>query len=90
MKNIEKISNSIACPNCKTTMEIFRVKKYSGQWPSVIIGTGIFCTLFFIGPIAGVPMILYGAYMFTTEDVISHCPNCGHYFKVWLNKEESA
>jgi DNA-directed RNA polymerase subunit RPC12/RpoP len=34
-------------------------------------------------------MLLVGIYMATAEETISHCPNCGHYFKVWVKEKVS-
>ena len=45
--------------------------------------------LFLIGALVGIPMLLLGIYMATTKETISRCPNCGHYFKVWVQETVS-
>jgi len=70
-------------------MELLKVKKYPGRWPAVLVVTGVFCCLLLVGALVGIPMLLLGIYMATAHETISHCPNCGHYYKVWMTGEGS-
>jgi hypothetical protein len=63
-------------------MLLVKIRKHPGGWPFVLIVLGLIFTLFFIGPIIGVPMMLLGIYMVTYHEIISLCPSCGAYFKV--------
>lgn len=74
--------DGVVCPQCHTGMKLLEVKKYSGKWGYGLIVGGIFCCLFVIGSVLGIPMILAGLFMGRAREVISHCPNCEHYFKV--------
>ncbi len=85
----EKIKDAAACLHCQTRMELLKVKKYPGRWPAVLVVTGVLCSLFLIGALVGIPMLLLGIYMATAYETISNCPNCGHYYKVWMGAEAS-
>jgi hypothetical protein len=89
MNVAEKIRDAVDCRNCHSPMELRRTKKYPGKWSLVLVVSGVFCCLFFIGVLVGIPMLLLGIYMATARQTISHCPNCGHYFKVWVKEEGS-
>jgi hypothetical protein len=78
----ETKGSPVECNQCDTPMLLVKAKKYPGAWPYVLIVLGVIFTLFFIGPIIGVPMLLLGFYMVTVREVISLCPSCGAYFKV--------
>ena len=80
----------VECRHCHADMELLTVKKYTGKWPYALVVTGVFCSLFVIGALVGIPLLLLGIYMLTAEQAISYCPSCGHYFKVWLLDEASA
>ena len=90
MKVGEKITDSVECRECHTQMELLRVKKHPGRWPPVLMISGVVCCLFFVGALIGIPMLLLGIYMATAKETMSHCPNCGHYFKVLIRDEGSA
>ena len=81
--------DTAACIHCHTRMEVFRVKKYPGKWPTIVVVAGVFCCLFLIGALVGIPLLLLGIYMATAKETISRCPKCGHYFKVWMREEGS-
>ena len=85
----EDINGTASCLHCHTPMELLKVKKYSGRWPAVLVVTGVFCCLFLIGALIGIPILLIGIYMATAQETISRCPNCGHYFRVWVQEEVS-
>lgn len=85
MKRGGKIADSVACRECRAEMEILRIKRYPGRWPTVLIISGVVCSLFFVGAVIGIPLLLLGIYMATAKDTVSHCPNCGHYFKMWMD-----
>ncbi|HUV49772.1 MAG TPA: LITAF-like zinc ribbon domain-containing protein [Anaerolineae bacterium] len=87
MSVTEKTNYSVECRNCKTPMVILKIKQHSGKWPLMLIAAGVFCCLFVIGALIGIPMLLLGIYMATIKNTISYCPNCGYYFKVWMVKE---
>jgi hypothetical protein len=89
MNVAERIRDAMGCRQCQGPMEIIKTKKYPGRWPLVLMVSGVFCSLFFVGVLIGIPMLLAGIYMATAKETISHCPNCGHYFKVWMKGEES-
>ncbi|MBF0550617.1 MAG: LITAF-like zinc ribbon domain-containing protein [Deltaproteobacteria bacterium] len=74
------MGDSVDCRQCQTRMEVTQVKKYSGKWPYILIGLGVFCSLFLLGPIVGFPLLIAGIYMATAREQISYCPNCGYYF----------
>lgn len=80
---------TVACTQCHTGMDVLRVKKYPGRWPALLVVAGVFCCLFLIGAVVGIPMLLLGIYMATAKETISRCPECGHYFKVWVREERS-
>ena len=82
----EESRDTVACTHCQTRMELSHVKKYPGRWPAVLIAAGVFCCLFLIGALVGIPMLLLGIYMATAKETISRCPDCGHYFKVWTGE----
>ena len=73
---------AVECRHCKTPMEVVRARKYSKKTSIVLMAGGLFCSLFFIGALIGVPILVAGIYMFMAQDTISHCPGCGFYFKV--------
>jgi hypothetical protein len=70
-------------------MEVLKIKKYPGRWPAVLVVAGVFCCLFFIGALVGIPMLLLGIYMATAEENVNRCPNCGHYYRVWMEGQAS-
>jgi hypothetical protein len=74
------------CSQCQTPMETASIKKYPGNWPTVLICLGIFFTFFFIGAVLGIPMILLGIYMSLAKESVCHCPNCGNYFRILLRR----
>ncbi len=78
----EMDSGSVECRHCKTPMEVVRTKKYPGKGSIALIAGGLFCSLFFLGILVGVPMLMAGIYMLTAQVTISHCPGCGYYYKV--------
>ncbi|MBF0451849.1 MAG: LITAF-like zinc ribbon domain-containing protein [Candidatus Magnetomorum sp.] len=80
--------NRIECQYCADDMEIMQVKKFSGKWPITLIVAGLFCTLFFVGPLIGLPMLLIGIYMATAEDTIRFCPSCGNFYRIWIKDEQ--
>lgn len=79
----------VECRHCRTDMELLTVKKYTGKWSYVLVVTGVFCSLFIVGALVGIPLLLLGIYRMTAKQAINYCPNCGHYFKVWLVEETS-
>ena len=81
--------DTVVCTHCRTRMDVLHVKKYPERWPAILVVAGVFCCLFFIGAVVGIPMLLLGIYMATAKETISRCPKCGHYFKVWKRKEGS-
>ncbi len=85
----EDINGTASCLHCQTPMEQLKVKKYSGRWPAVLVVTGVLFCLFLIGALIGIPILLMGIYMATAQETISRCPNCGHYFRVWIQEEVS-
>jgi len=89
MSEAKKVKNSVDCRHCHSQMEVIKVKKYSGKWPLILVVTGVFCCLFFVGAIIGIPMLLLGIYLVTAEETISYCPNCGNYFKVLLVNQDA-
>jgi DNA-directed RNA polymerase subunit RPC12/RpoP len=89
MKIVEEISDSVECSQCRNRMRLIKIKKHSGGWPVVILVSGLFSCFFFFGALVGIPLILLGIYMIASEETISHCPNCGHYFKALVIKKES-
>ncbi|MBF0526493.1 MAG: LITAF-like zinc ribbon domain-containing protein [Deltaproteobacteria bacterium] len=70
------------CRQCQTRMEVTQAKKYPGKWPYILMGLGVFCSLFLLGPIVGFPLLIAGIYMVTVRQPISYCPNCGYYFHI--------
>lgn len=84
MNQRDQMADSVMCRECQTDMEVLRIKRYPGRWPTVLILLGAFCCLFFVGAVIGLPMLLLGIYMATAKENVSYCPTCGHYFKVWL------
>lgn len=82
MSQEEMDSGSVDCRHCKTPMEVVRTKKYPGKGSIALIAGGLFFSLFFLGILVGVPMLIVGIYMFTAKVTISHCPGCGYYYKV--------
>ncbi len=73
----------IDCRHCGTKMHLQRIKKYPGSWPYVIGGLGLFFTLFMIGAVIGIPMLLIGIYMGMAQSTIRLCPECGYYYEVY-------
>ena len=91
MNDFEETQGSpVECNQCDTPMLLVKIKKYPGAWPYVLIALGTLFTLFLIGPIIGVPMLLLGIYMVTYREVISLCPSCGAYFKVLGLREKKS
>ncbi len=87
MTAAEKIRRSVGCSQCHAAMEVVSVKKHPGRWPIALVVLGVLCCLFFVGALVGLPLLLVGIYMAMAKETISHCPNCGHYFKVWMQEE---
>jgi hypothetical protein len=87
MSVAERSGGAIDCRHCRSPMEIIKTKKYPGRWPLVLVISGVFFTLFFIGALVGIPMLMLGIYMATAKKTISLCPNCGYFFKVWVKEE---
>ncbi|MBW1942814.1 MAG: LITAF-like zinc ribbon domain-containing protein [Deltaproteobacteria bacterium] len=87
MKLEEEIIDSVECRECHSRMELLRVKKHPGRWPLVLMISGVACCLFFVGALIGIPLLLLGIYTATAKETMRHCPNCGHYFKVWVQAE---
>jgi len=89
MKAAQKIRDSVECSHCHNRMELLRIKKYTGRYPLVLVILGVFCSLFFFGALVGIPILLSGIYMAKARETISHCSNCGHYFKVFGQEDGS-
>lgn len=86
MTMAENTNDGVACRHCRTPMELLKVKKFPGGWPILLIVAGVFCSLFFVGVIIGIPMMLLGIYMAMAGETINHCSNCGNYYRVLINK----
>ncbi len=72
-----------SCRQCDSRMELVNVKKFAGRWPMALIIAGVFCCLFFIGALVGIPLLIGGIYMATAKVNINRCPECGYYYNVW-------
>lgn len=76
----------VRCRNCDAPMTLVRMRKHPGPWPYILMVLGIFFSLFIVGPLVGVPMLILGLYMALSSEVVSLCSDCGAYFKVMLVK----
>jgi len=85
----EETDASVVCRHCKSPMEPIRRKKYSKRWAVGLVLGGVFCCLFFIGALVGIPMLLVGIYMAMAEETINHCSSCGYYYEVWSEEKMS-
>ncbi len=81
-------NDAVQCRQCQTPMILVKIRKNVGIWPYIFVGMGIIFTLFFVGAILGIPMIILGLYMLTTTPIVSRCPSCGYYFETITAKYE--
>ena len=73
---------SVICRYCQDQMERMSVKTFSEKWALGMMIMGLICCLFVIGPLIGIPIFLFGIYMWMAENTINYCPSCGHYYKI--------
>jgi len=78
--------SAINCTHCGNEMTIAKVKKYTGSSPLFMLGLGLLSSLFLVGPIIGLPMILIGLYMVIAKETVKLCPSCGFYYRVYLQE----
>lgn len=66
----------MTCAQCKGEMEPYTGPKYSRKMGGFLIGAGAFATLFWIGAVLGVPLILIGGYMVGAKRQLWVCKEC--------------
>ncbi len=85
----EMNENFVECQYCESQMKLTLIRKFPGFWPYVLICLGFVFTLFVVGAILGIPILLTGIYMLISRETISLCPGCGAYFQVLVLDDDS-
>ncbi|CAM2057510.1 hypothetical protein DSUL_150122 [Desulfovibrionales bacterium] len=80
MKSTPKHYVGTKCSQCNKRMDIIAVRKYDGKWGPWLIGAGVILSLLG-GLIIGVLLFMSGIYVMTAKEILSCCPDCGHFFK---------
>jgi hypothetical protein len=86
-ETLESPSNAPNCQHCQDRMVVEEVRKHPGSWPKVLCGLGLLFSMFMVGPIVGIPMLLIGIYMYQAKETICLCPSCGYHYQVFTNPE---
>lgn len=84
MTDWEETEEAVACRHCGNRMLTARVRKYDGAWPWILIASGALFSLFIVGALVGIPVLLLGIYAATAREVVRHCDKCGYYYKALL------
>ena len=69
-------NKKMMCAQCNGEMEPYTGPKYSKKVGGFLIAGGAFATLFWVGAVLGVPLILMGAYMAGAKRQLWVCKDC--------------
>jgi len=64
------------CTVCNGEMVPYTGKRYSGKVSGFMIVAGIFCTLFWVGAVLGLPLLIAGIYMRGSKRQLWVCEDC--------------
>ncbi|MBF0521967.1 MAG: hypothetical protein HQL24_02805 [Candidatus Omnitrophica bacterium] len=82
---------SLICNLCNGEMQLYTGPRYSKKAGFFLVIVGIFATLFWVGPVLGVPLFLMGLYMITSKRQLWVCKECNTAIeRIELNPEETA
>ena len=67
---------SLVCNMCNGVMQLYSGPRFSRKLGLALVFGGIFSTLFFIGPVLGIPLFLAGLYMIGSKRQLWVCQEC--------------
>ncbi len=83
------MTKPMICTLCNGTMEPYTGKKYNGKVAGFMIVSGAFCTLFWIGAVLGLPLIIMGLYMAGAKRDLWVCKDCDTAIeRIHINREK--
>ena len=69
-------SKPILCMHCNGEMQLYTGPRYNRKVAGFLILGGLFATLFWIGAVLGIPLILIGLYMMGSKRDLWVCKDC--------------
>ncbi|MBF0531964.1 MAG: hypothetical protein HQL23_02585 [Candidatus Omnitrophica bacterium] len=66
----------LVCNLCNGEMQLYTGPRYSRKLGVFLVGVGIFLTLFWMGPVLGVPLFFIGLYMVGAKRQLWVCKEC--------------
>lgn len=84
-------NKSLICNLCNGEMQLYSGPRYSRKVGVFLVVVGIFATLFWIGPVLGIPLFLIGLYMTGAKRQLWVCKECNTAIeRVELKPEQTA
>ncbi|MBF0384288.1 MAG: hypothetical protein HQL27_00300 [Candidatus Omnitrophica bacterium] len=82
---------SLICNLCNGEMQPYSGPRHSRKFGGVLIVGGVFSSLFFIGPVLGIPLLIMGLYMTGSKRQLWVCKDCNTAIeRIELKPEEKA
>ncbi|MBF0618640.1 MAG: hypothetical protein HQL19_00570 [Candidatus Omnitrophica bacterium] len=70
------MKKALTCNLCSGEMQLYTGPRFNKKFGSVLFVGGILSTLFWIGPVLGVPLMLIGGYMVSAKRQLWVCREC--------------
>ncbi|MEI6437209.1 MAG: hypothetical protein WCO69_00490 [Candidatus Omnitrophota bacterium] len=70
------MAKAIKCSHCNGEMQLFNGPRYNRKAAGFIILAGILMTLFWVGMVVGIPLVIIGIYMSTAKRELWVCKEC--------------
>lgn len=70
------IRTDVLCKACGGRMKKAIVAKHSKKFGTILLASGIGCSLFFVGLVLGIPLAFMGIYMVVAKRSVWMCPEC--------------
>lgn len=67
---------SLVCNLCNGEMKLYSGPRFSRKLGMALVFGGIFATLFWVGPVLGIPLFLTGLYMIGAKRHLWVCQEC--------------
>lgn len=69
-------SKPLICTLCNGEMQPYTGPRYSRKVGGFLIVSGIFCMLFWVGAVLGIPLLVIGLYMTGAKRLLWVCKEC--------------
>ncbi|MBF0330853.1 MAG: hypothetical protein HQL17_02870 [Candidatus Omnitrophica bacterium] len=70
------MAKPVICNHCNGEMQNYTGPRFNRKMAGFLILVGIFATLFWIGAVLGIPLILMGLYMMGSKRDLWVCKDC--------------